>query len=244
MLFHNRYKSILCEEEAYLLALVRYIHLNPLRAGAVQDIEALRGYPRCGHSALMGTLIREWQDTDYVLRFFGSRLRTARGAYERFVVEGVDQGRRPELVGGGLIRSAGGWSAMGALRASGMRIMGDERILGNGEFVQAALDHTREQYEKKTLARAKGLTLEMLLGLVAQQMGLVPGDLSSTGRNRAVARARAIVCALAVEHSGISGRDLSRQLNLSPSAVSKLVRRGRKDSLTADLAKTLLRVDD
>lgn len=244
MLFQNRYKSILCEEEAYLLVLVRYIHLNPLRAGAVQDIEALRGYPRCGHSALMGKLRREWQDTDYVLRLFGSRLRTARGAYERFVVEGVDQGRRPELVGGGLIRSAGGWSAMGALRASGMRIMGDERILGNGEFVQAALDHAREQYEKKTLARAKGLTLEMLLGLVAQQMGLVPGDLSSTGRNRAVARARAIVCALAVEYSGISGRDLSRQLNLSPSAVSKLARRGRKDILTADLAKTLLRVDD
>jgi hypothetical protein len=243
VLFQNRYKSILCEEETYLLALVRYIHLNPLRAGAVQNIEALRGYPRSGHSALMGKLRREWQDTDCVLRLFGSRLRTARGAYERFVAEGVDQGRQPELVGGGLIRSAGGWSAMRAQRASGMRIMGDERILGNGEFVQAVLDHAREKYEKKTLARAKGLTLEMLIAQVAQQMDLVPGDLSSTGRNRAVARARAVVCALAVEYSGISGRELSHRLNLSPSAVSKLVLRGRKEILTADLAKALLRVE-
>jgi hypothetical protein len=191
----------------------------------------------------MGKPRREWQDTDCVLRLFGSRLRTARGAYERFVVEGVGQGRRPELVGGGLIRSAGGWSAMRAQRASGIRIMGDERILGNGGFVQAVLDHAREQYEKRTLARAKGLTLETLLAQVAQQMGLVPGDLSNTGRNRTVARARAVVCALAVEYSGFSGRELSRQLNLSPSAVSKLVLRGRKEILTADLAKALLRVE-
>ena len=239
VLFQNRYKSILCEEETYLLELVRYIHLNPLRAGAVQDIDALRSYPRCGHSALMGEVSREWQDTDYVLRLFGDRLRSARRAYERFVAKGVDQGRRPELVGGGLIRSAGGWSAIKALRTSGMRIMGDERILGNGDFVQTVLDQAREKYEKKTLGRVKGLTLQTLLEQVAQQMDLAPADVLSTGRQRTVARARAIVCALAIEYSGISGREISRQLNLSPSAVSKLLLRGRRDTLTEELARAL-----
>src|SRR5919108_3716556 len=53
-LFQNRYKSIVCEEEPYLLELVRYIHLNPLRAGAVRDMEELGRYPWCGHAALMG----------------------------------------------------------------------------------------------------------------------------------------------------------------------------------------------
>ncbi|MCK7511699.1 MAG: hypothetical protein MZV70_51745 [Desulfobacterales bacterium] len=119
-----------------LLALVRYIHLNPLRAGAVQDIDALRGYLRSGHSALVGKVSRKWQDTDHVLRLFSGRLRQARKAYEAFVAEGVGQGRRPDLVGGGLVRSAGGWSAVKSLRYSGMRIMGDERILGSGDFVQ------------------------------------------------------------------------------------------------------------
>jgi len=133
VLFQNRYKSILCEEQPYLLELVRYIHLNPLRAGVVQDIEALRGYPRCGHSTLMGKVRREWQDTEYVLHLFGGRLRPARHVYERFVAEGVDLGRRPELIGGGLIRSAGGWSAIKALRSVDMRTMGDERILGGVE---------------------------------------------------------------------------------------------------------------
>jgi len=53
-LFQNRYKSILCEEEPYLLELVRYIHLNPLRAEIVENLEALERYPYTGHSALMG----------------------------------------------------------------------------------------------------------------------------------------------------------------------------------------------
>jgi len=242
VLFQNRYKSILCEEQPYLLELVRYIHLNPLRAGVVQDIEALRGYPGCGHSALMGKVRREWQDTEYVLRLFGGRLRQARHAYERFVAEGVDLGRRPELIGGGLIRSAGGWSAIKALRSVDMRVMGDERILGGGDFVQSVLNHAQEHYEKKTLARVRGLKLETLIEAVAEKLGLVPTDVWSTGRQRTIARARGIICALAIEYLGISGREVSRQLHLSPSAVSKLLQRGRKDELTEKLSGALFRV--
>ena len=241
VLFQNRYKSILCEEDAYLRELVRYIHLNPLRAGAVLDVKSLRVYSRCGHSALMGKVGREWQDTDYVLRLFGGRLRQARTAYERFVAEGVAQGRRPELVGGGLIRSSGGWSAIKALRNSGMRIMGDERILGSGQFVQSVIEQAREQYEKKTLACVRGLTLETLSERVAKQLDLAPADVFRSGRQRTIARARAIISFLAIEYLGISGRDVSLRLNLSPSAVSKLLQRGRKDELTEKLAGTLVR---
>jgi REP element-mobilizing transposase RayT len=241
VLFQNRYKSILCEEEAYLLELVRYIHLNPLRAGVVLDIKSLRVYSRCGHSALMGKVGREWQDTDYVLRLFGGRPRQARTAYERFVAEGVAQGRRPELVGGGLIRSAGGWSSIKALRTSGMRIMGDERILGSGDFVQSVIEQAQEQYEKRTLARAKGLSIEALIEQAAQRLGLAPVDVRRIGRQRTVARTRAIICALATEYAVISGREVARRLNLSPSAVSKLVQRGRRDPLTETLAAALFR---
>jgi REP element-mobilizing transposase RayT len=53
-LFQNRYKSIVCEEEPYILKLVSYIHLNPLRAGLIQSFEELERYPRSGHSVLMG----------------------------------------------------------------------------------------------------------------------------------------------------------------------------------------------
>ena len=62
-LFQNRYKSILCEEEPYLLELVRYIHLNPLRARAVKGLDSLDSYPYSGHSAIMGRCQRQWLDS-------------------------------------------------------------------------------------------------------------------------------------------------------------------------------------
>jgi putative transposase len=57
-LFQNRYKSILCQEEVYLKELVRYIHLNPLRAKIVDDLKQLDNYAFCGHSALMDRVKR------------------------------------------------------------------------------------------------------------------------------------------------------------------------------------------
>jgi hypothetical protein len=115
-LFQNRYKSIVVDEDAYFKELVRYIHLNPLRAGLVTSISALDRYPWCGHSALVGHSDREWQDVAIVLRWFGDGGKSARQAYSSFVAKGIDIGRQPRLVGGGLVRSAGGWSEIKALR--------------------------------------------------------------------------------------------------------------------------------
>ena len=65
-LFQNRYKSIVCQEDVYLKELVRYIHLNPVRAGIVPGLKELNSYPFCGHSSVTGKCRRSWQDVDYV----------------------------------------------------------------------------------------------------------------------------------------------------------------------------------
>ena len=126
-LFQNRFKSILCQEDQYLLELVRYIHLNPLRAGIIGGLKSLGRYLYCGHSRLLGKGEGNWQDTDYILRLFAKTVSTARRRYLKFVGEGVAQGRRPDLMGGGLIRSVGRWSAVKALRKMGAYQKGDER---------------------------------------------------------------------------------------------------------------------
>lgn len=110
--------------------------------------------------------------------------------------------------------------------------MGDERILGRGDFVQFVLDQAREQYEIKALARVKGVTIETLIERLLKQLDVVPADLWSTGKHRKVARARAIICTLAIDYLRLSGREVALRLNLSPSAASKLMQRGRKDELT------------
>jgi len=118
-LFQNRYKSIICQEDAYLQELVRYIHLNPLGAKIVMDLRELDKYGYCGHCALMGNKEREWQEVEYVLGYFGNRVGDARKKYRSYVKKGIEQGRRPELVGGGLIRSLGGWEAVKKIRLEG-----------------------------------------------------------------------------------------------------------------------------
>jgi putative transposase len=88
-LFQNRYKSIVCEEEVYLLELVRYLHLNPLRAGMVSDLGALAQYADSGHGALVGSHRYEWQETEAVLGQFGTTRGRAQREYVRFVEAGL-----------------------------------------------------------------------------------------------------------------------------------------------------------
>jgi len=144
-LFQNRYKSILCQEDAYLLELVRYIHLNPIRAAMVKDIKALDKYPFSGHSALMGKLMRQWQDTDWVLQLYDDRLWMGRRRSRAIVEKGVCPGRRSDLMGGGLIRSSGGWAGVKAKRKAKVFEKSDERILGDGVFVEEVLVAAQEQ---------------------------------------------------------------------------------------------------
>ena len=134
--FNLRHKSIDCQEDLYLLELTRYIHLNPLRAGLVSDLEALGRYPWSGHSALTGQVERDWQDTGTIRVYFARSPKEAVRRYMSFVAEGVGWGRRPELVGGGLIRSLGGWSQVLSLRRKGLRMAADDRVLGDGDFVE------------------------------------------------------------------------------------------------------------
>ena len=80
-LFQNRYKSILCQEDSYLLELVRYIHLNPLRAKLVLNVEQLDHYPFSGHGIIMGKNDHPWQSSQEVLRYFGKQLNSSRRKY-------------------------------------------------------------------------------------------------------------------------------------------------------------------
>jgi putative transposase len=99
-LFQNRYKSIVVEDEPCRLELVRYLHLNPLRA--------LDRYPYAGHAVLLGHRRCPGQDTRRVLGRCGARPARARLAYRAVVADGIAHGRRRDLQGGGLIRSLGG----------------------------------------------------------------------------------------------------------------------------------------
>jgi putative transposase len=88
-LFEGRYKAIVCQEDPYLLELIRYIHLNPVRAGMVAKAEQ---YPYSGHHAYLSGKATEIVDPTGVLQVLGGI-----GGYRTFVNDGVKDGHKEEF---------------------------------------------------------------------------------------------------------------------------------------------------
>lgn len=227
-LFQNRYKSILCQEDAYLLELVRYIHLNPLRANLVSDLNALDFYAFCGHGVLMGKFQNNWQDARYVLKQFGSRTAQARKRYAEYLQKGIGLGRRPQLVGGGLVRSLGGWKAVKAHRGIGARVRGDERILGNGDFVETVLAAGNERLERRSMLLAVGYDFERLVQRVAALFEMPPHEVLRVGKYARTVPARSVLCYWANRELGIRTVELARRLKISQPTVSQSIARGQR----------------
>jgi len=227
-LFQNRYKSILCQEDPYFQELVRYIHLNPIRANLVNGIGSLDKYPYSGHSALMGIVKNEWQDTDYVLGWFGKGIKQARSRYHDFIKEGVSMGKRPELTGGGLVRSVGGWLNLMEMRRAKVFVKGDERILGEGDFVEQMLQKSGEGFERKSLLKSQGWDLDKLAAHVAKLLEIDVSVVWSAGKYRHIVEARSLLCYWAVRDLGVSMTSLAKRLKLSVAAITRSVERGER----------------
>jgi len=230
-LFQNRYKSILCQENPYFKELIRYIHLNPLRADVVITIDGLDGYRYCGHSHLMGKAENSWQSADAVLAMFGYNNK----AYRQFIEMGIAKGRRPELTGGGLVRSAGGWQKLKNIQQMQQPLKGDERILGDSDYVESVLKSAGEDLAEKWRLKAKNFDFDYLLERVSQLRDIPVDLILQPSREPQRVTARSLAAYWAVRKLNMSGTQVGRKLGICQSAVSRAVRRGEKLALDNEL---------
>ena len=209
-LFQNRYKSIVCDHDEYMLELVRYIHLNPVRAGVVTDVCCLERYPWCGHSVVVGNGQLQGQDVGSVLGCFGRKIGDARRRYRLFVEDGVAHGRRDDLVG----RKSFGLSASPAG-------VFDARILGDSDFIE------RLRLEEPLRGRIEvKAPFQEIVEKSAKQFGIPDRALSSASRAPVVVKARAIACHSALS-AGYSAAEAGRYLRMSRFGVSAAAIRGK-----------------
>jgi len=125
-LFQGRYKALLVDKDRYLLELVRYIHLNPVRAGLVGTPA---DYEWSGHRAYLGQEHIPWLTCDTVLAQFGNTVKACREQYASFVMGAIDEKHRPEFHRGG----------------------DDSRVLGEDRFLQQVMAQTDEVAVKISL---------------------------------------------------------------------------------------------
>jgi len=238
-LFQNRFKSILVEQEPYLLELVRYIHLNPVRAHLLSGVEALDNYPWTGHATLVGRIARPWQATAPVLALFARTEGDAREAYQQFVLAGVGDGRREDLMGGGLRRSRRGWLRLSG-EARGRDLWAfDECILGSSDFVQRVLATVDVGTPRAMACLVDGGSKELseVLSRAAVLCATSPQEIASSSRRPGAVAGRALVCAAAVLHLGMAQNALARWLGLTRQSVRRGIE--RSDRILAELGRNL-----
>ncbi|NOQ21116.1 MAG: hypothetical protein GQ565_00505 [Candidatus Aegiribacteria sp.] len=219
-LFQNRYKSILVQADIYLLKLVRYIHLNPLKAELVSDHEMLKKYPWTGHPGLIYPGYYPWQETDQVLNTFSGNKTNKIKQYAQFIVEPGEtiyqDGRFDE---GSFLLGANGLLSLEESEED-MRGYSQYQILGNYDFARKIYnevnrrkkDHLRDrEYEHESVAK--------ILKYIEKKWGINKRALTSKGRTRSISRAREFVSYTLVNILGLSLVDSGRILNLSSQGV-------------------------
>ncbi|MGH7872068.1 MAG: transposase [Candidatus Binatia bacterium] len=192
-LFQGRYKAILCDRDAYLLELVRYIHLNPTRLKNPEDLAAFRW---SSHSAYLGRKGSLAIDTALVLNQLGNSTSQAHNAYRKFIDGGRQLGHDDRY-----------YQAV------------DQRFLGDEKFVERI---AKRAPQGEIRPGKRQLRFEKLLPAVAQVHGCAVNDLTAAGRQRAWAKPRAQLAYLARNWCAMKAIEIARRLHRDASMVSRL----------------------
>lgn len=218
-LFQNRYKSILCDEEVYFKELIRYIHLNPLRAGLVDDLAGLDHYPWCGHAFVVNGTEHPWHNVSFVLSRFGEKSREAMRRYREFLEGGI---REDAGCAKGKWRSD--WSLLEWLKE--IRRTGDldendrdGRVLGGEKFVRSLIR------EKKKTPGPGAKAPEELIREACGKDGPSVEELLSGSRRANVAELRARLVRQLVAYPEMTLTDIGRLVGVSKSGVYRILER-------------------
>lgn len=123
-LFQGRYKAILIDAESYLLELIRYVHLNPVRAGIVKSPDEYRW---SSHRAYLGKEEVTCLTTDWLLAQFSNKRPDAQRIYKKFIDLAQTEKHRKEFHSGTF----------------------EGRILGNDDFIERSLAKAEEKFSRK-----------------------------------------------------------------------------------------------
>jgi len=167
----------------------------------------------------------EWQDRNYVLRWFGKKAKKAKNAYRQYMKEGLPQGKRPELVGRRLIRSSGKWSSKISRRSGLKKEKKDPRILGNGDFVERVIKEADEKIKHHLPTNKILEKVPKIIAEICRSAGIGIQELRSGSRHGKLPKVRKDIAMQLIKEYEITLAEAGRQLGFTLSAVSKMLSR-------------------
>lgn len=217
-LFQDRFKSIVTQDQGYIEELVRYIHLNPMRANICYTLDDLDHYPWSGHAALVGTMKFAFQDIKPILKRFGDNPETAKKEYRSFIKKGIDGTTGSEF--------------MDSIRKCNHDVTDrhDHRswVIGDPEFVKAALAHDRAKKVSVAAHCKDGWTVQKVASDVASQLKIDEKEIFKRGRGNGRSNFRKVVAALSHRDFGIPLIEIARYFGIGSSSVSRMLEAGEE----------------
>jgi len=217
-LFMDRFKSIVTQDQNYIEELVRYVHLNPLRAGICTTVHALENYPWSGHRALMGLESNGFQDIMTVLNRFGKNNALARKAYAEFLSEG-NNGTGDRLL-------------MGLVRSSNENIEKGRSpyrwVIGDRDFVRDVIKKSYARHLRISRFEREGADFTPIALRICKAYGVLYDDLLRRHRGGPGSGARKCFCFVATRRFGATVKAVSDYLRVHPTTVSAMARKGKE----------------
>jgi REP element-mobilizing transposase RayT len=219
-LFQDRYKSVLCQDQEYARQLIRYIHLNPMRAKKVHSLGQLKHWRWCGHGFLLDVKGAQgilFQDRIETLRRFGTTEKKGLRAYIAFL---------EECIHGKLIDTAGVLSQTESYELIGSQ-KGWPAVIGDPAFVRHAMSRHEIGQHRKHRQADYPLALREIAVKVCSIYSIKPNELLTRGRQSVRSDARASFCYLTHEEELLPMAVIARFLHITIPSVATLFRRGK-----------------
>lgn len=223
--FMGRYKSILVEEERYYLELVRYIHLNPVRAGLIGGLEDLAAFRWTGHRAILSGEAPAWQPVLPVLSHFGPIAEEARSLYLGFLADGLEEGHRDDLTNGTFRVGSRGTVAVEGQRADSRRYDYHGAVLGSREFAVRVSAGLRRRLGGSRKRHDQHEAMLDLRSRVVRDCSISLEALQSSSKHGSVSRARRTIARVLVA-AGLSLADSARFLGVTEASIRWMTTRG------------------
>jgi len=194
-LFERRYRARLIETEESACRLIRYIHLNPVRAGLVCEPAV---YPWSSHGTYVGTAKTPWLETRWILRLFGDSREQARRGLERYISEGLAEEVEVE-------------------QAEDLaQLLVEEEA---PELTSVRVVPIRGATKGPPVWRLA--QLEDLLQVITALEGSELSELGGRSQNRTIARARALSAYFAKQCRDLTIAEVARALGRDPSTLGR-----------------------
>lgn len=193
-LFQGRYKAILCDRDAYLLSLIKYIHLNPVRAKEVKTPEDYRWSSHKNYAERMKDDIIE---TNQVLRIFSENKTRARRLYREYIGDGI------------------------SIKKDAVYKTVDQRILGDEEFVEQVIDNIDAGIKDKK--KRHEYSLDQIAGVIEQAFIITLKQLREKSKDREISLGRKLMSIVANEY-GFKGKDVAQYLRKDPSVITRYLK--------------------